>query len=336
MREKERGMRTATKFYCGKSEEFKKILQNYCVGGSVGVIAQDKEEGKALCDELKKEYKPLLYGIKEADEIALDARFLIGVGGSGVIAAVKRAKRGRKYAFIPAKFDYRFLYDFEERSLPEFVFLNEKATGDKDYCLRLYGTIFQLYAEWAFDCVFATAMPFRDKVAETYCKVGKSLLLGEKDEEAYYGEGIRFVQGSVNAFFERNKKALLTEKMAFSCGVTTKERFATARFLLLLAKNFTKSRFGGILVPSLKTGTGETSAQGSFFDGSVLPSEKETERMESFVNFLAKGDEPTEKKLLLAFNENARVHPLFSIIQEEGITDALYYERFERHTGIFV
>ena len=58
--------------------------------------------------------------------------------------------------------------------------------------------------------------------------------------------------------------------------------------------------------------------------------------MESFVNFLAKGDEPTEKKLLLAFNENARVHPLFSIIQEEGITDALYYERFERHTGIFV
>lgn len=330
-------MRTATKFFTGeKYDDFFTLMKQYCVGGRVAIVAQDAEEGNELSKVLRQTYMPVLLRPTKED-IPEGTRFVIGVGGSGVIPAVKRVAKDVPYAFIPAILDSRFLCDFEgEKKLPEFVFLSEKVRSDRDYALRLYVNIHAMYTEWVLRAVYATAMPFTDRTAEAYGKVGKSLLLGEKGEEDFFAEGLRYVQNSVNAFYERGMKPMLTERMTKICGVTPSERFGIARFLLLVLKNFTKRRFGDILIPSEQTGVGVTRAKGRFFDGRSLPTEEETQIMRNKVAFLSDGEEPELKRLLYALKNNADIDPMFSTMQNEGITDALYYEGFERDQGIFI
>lgn len=331
-------MRTATKFFTGEGTDgFLSVLKQYCTGGKIAVLAQDEGEGNAVCKKLNETYATTLYHPSQEIRLSEGTRFVIGVGGSGVIPATKRVAKNAKYAFIPAVFDYRFLCDFEgEKSLPEFVFLNEKVIGDKDYALRLYAQIHELYTVWLTRATYVTAMPFADKIAETYVRVGKSLLLGEKGEEEFFDEGLRYVQSSVNALYERGMPSLLTERMSKICGVTPGERFATAQFLLLVLKNFTKRRFGAILIPSEKTDASVRRATGRFFDGKLLPTERETEIMRNKVSFMTDGEGADVKTLLSALRRNADVDPMFSTIQNEGITDALYYEGFERDQSIFV
>ena len=333
-------MRTGTKFIKGKDfKEFAALLSNYYPGGKVIIVAQDKEEGDALIRTLGADYNALMFSPDETGNIPAGARFVIGIGGSGVISAVKRIAENIKFAFIPSVFDYRFLYAFDGKfALPEFVFLSEKLRSEKkDYCARLYQTVFQLYTECVFRVFYASAYPYRDVTAEAYCRVAEAILDGKSDEENFYSESLRFVTNVVNEFYARKTATLITEKASQIYGVTVGERFTMARFLAVMLKNFTKHRFRGILLPSEKPVRGVKTVRSEAFDGKVLPSEEKLASYNEKISFLTDMPEPDVALLLKALSVSADTDsPVFAIINNEGITDALYYEKSERHLGISV
>ncbi len=333
-------MRTGTKFIAGKDFcEFREILSNYYPAGKLAVVAQDREEGEKLIRALGSDYNALLFSPKEVSETDTGARFFIGVGGSGVISAVKRAAKNAKYAFIPAVFDYRYLYAFDGIfSLPEFVFLREEVmTEEKQYLPRLYQTVFQLYAECVFRIFYASAFPYRDVTAEAYRKVAETLLEGKSDEATFYSESRRFIVNFVNELYSRKTRSLITEKVSGAYGVTVGERFTVARFLISMLKNFTKHSFRDILLPSEKPVRGVKSVRAAAFDGNVLPSEEQLTRYADKISFLTDMPEPDVGAMLKALSLSAdEDSPVFAIINNEGITDALYYEKSEKNLGISV
>lgn len=331
-------MRTGTKFINGEDfREFAEILSNYYPGGKLAVVAQDKEEGENLIRALGADYNALLFSPGDDIKLPSGARFVIGVGGSGVIPAVKRAAVNAKYAFIPAVFDYRFLYSFDGKfSLPEFVFLGKEARSEeKDYCARLYQTVFQLYAECVFRIFYASAFPYRDVTAEAYGKVAETLLDGKSDEQTFYSESQRFIVNIVNELYSRKTASLITEKVSGMYGVTVGERFTVARFLILMLRNFTKHSFRGILLPSENPVQGVKPVRPAAFDGGVLPTEERLSRYGEKISFLTDMPEPDVGTMLKALSSCADADsPVFAIINNEGITDALYYEKSERNIGL--
>ena len=329
-------MRTATKFIEGKdTAEFVSVVKNYFPGGKIAVIAQDREEGDSLARLLGREYTVETFSPKE--EIVSGARFFIGVGGSGVVPAVKRAALSAKYAFIPAVFDYRFFYSADEiRTLPEFVFLSEDVrSAEKDYCLRLYVTVFQLYAESVFGAFYASAYPFRDKQGEAFIKSAENFLRGEEDSETFYSTALRLIAGYLNTAYAKGKKRIVTEKAAQKYGVTSGERFTVTYFLLLMLKNFTKHPFRAILLPSGKTTRNGKAVNGNVFDADLLPSEETLRTVKRKVKFLTETPKPEIGDFLNVVRECAD-EPIFAILQEEGITDALQHERSKGHNGLLV
>lgn len=334
-------MRTGTKFFSGDGYgDFVEIFRNYYPAGKIAVIASEKNDGDELVRALGADYNALLYQPSSVpSELPDGARFLIGVGGSEVIPAVKRAANGRKFAFIPAVFDYRFLYSFDGIfSLPEFVFLSKTTRSEKRcFCERIYENVFILYAECVIKLYYYGAYPYGDSVAELYKKSAERILRGKTAKEEFIGDGIRFVTGAVNYLYGEKTRSLITDKVSAEYGRCLGDGFITAYFLILMLKNFTKHGFHGILLPSERPVTGVKSIESKAFDESVLPTDEELKGYYRKISFLVEMNEPETERLLDALGRAADADsPVFAIINNEGITDALKNEKSQRHFCISV
>ncbi len=334
-------MRTGTKFFNGENYgEFAAIFNNYYSAGKVAVIASEKTDGDELIRALGSDYNALLYSSSRVPDALPDGvRFLIGIGGTEVISKVKNLAKGRKFAFIPDFFDYRFLCSFDGIfALPEFVFLSEKARSDKRFfCERLYENVFVLYAECVIKLYYGGAYPYGDCVAETYKGFAERVLRGRSSKEDFLSEGIRFVAGAVNYFYGEKTRSLITDKVSGEYGNAPGDAFLTAYFLILMLKNFTKRPFRDILLPSERPVVGVKSIESRAFDESVLPTDEELKGYYRKISFLVDMNEPDTERLLDALGRAADENsPVFAIINNEGITDALKNEKPERHFCISI
>ena len=332
-------MRTSTKCIRGEGQEdFKRVFASRCPAGKIAVVAQDKEEGDKLIRFLGRDYDAALYTPSEARQANSAVRFVIGMGGSGVIPAVKHIAVNASYAFYPTYFDYRFLYAFDGVfTLPEFVYLSDDAAKGDGYTVRLYVAAFQLYAEACFLACYASALPYRDAEAEAYVKQGERILSGTLTESEFYDEALRYVRNVAMLLFERKKTRLVTERVIQRYGLTQGERFTAVRFLLLTLKNFTKRRLCDILVPSERPVFGGRYVDGSAFDAATLPDDAMLDACEKKVRFLTELPETRPDELAEALTEGVGdFDPLFAIIHDEGITEAINDERLKRGKSIFI
>ena len=325
-------MRIGTRFIIGERKEFADILKNYFPAGKVVIVATYKEEGDRLSRELKENYVCSVYSPDE--KITEGARFFIGVGGSEVIAAVKRAADNAKYAFIPTAVDYRYLYAFDNMfTLPEFVFLDEGTRKEeKSYLLKIYIDIYQLYSELVFCSFYRSALPYRDDKLNAYIKKGEKLLRGETEREEFTGEGIRYIENVVNELYSRKTKELITEKTAKAYGRSDGEKYYVVTFLLLMTINFTTHRFRDILLPSEKTWREYENVGAEAFNADCLPDRELLKTVGKKVRFLTETTKPDVYSLIKALRASGDINPIFSIINERGITDALFYE-YARENG---
>lgn len=325
-------MRTATHFCKGKDyKEFCKIFAEYYPVGKVTVIADDVEKGRELAKILGTDYNVFVYPSNNVPKDVESARFLIGVGGKGVIPAVKRANKTAKFAFIATEYDYRYLYDFDESfRLPEFVFLDESVMNTENIYASVYISAFELYSEIVFRLVYQSMYPYRDKVLERIKELFEKFLSGDMDCSEYFTEGLRLTEITVNELFARKTQSLITAKICNLGGMTLSDRFGTAYFLQLLVMNFTKRCIRDILIPSEKLfdlknvpiGVFDT----RFISGDMLA--KCAKKARALTDIVPPKTIIIVKVLSAVTDET---NPLFSIINNKGIPDALYYEKFKRN-----
>ena len=325
-------MRTATHFCRGKDyKEFCKIFAEYYPVGKVTVIADDVEKGRELAKILGVDYNVFVYQTNNVPGDIENARFIIGVGGKGVIPAVKRASKTSKFAFIATEYDYRYLYDFDGSfRLPEFVFLEETVMKTENIYASIYISVFELYSEIVFRLVYQSMYPYRDKVFERMKDLFEKFLSGETDYSDYFSEGLRLTEIIVNEMFMRKTQSLITAKICTLGGMTLSDRFGTAYFLQLLVMNFTKRCIRDILIPSEKLLNYKTVPAG-VFDARIINGEILTKcaRKARALTEIVPPSTTVIVKVLSAVTDES--NPLFSIINNKGIPDALYYEKFKRN-----
>jgi hypothetical protein len=322
-------MRTGTHFCTGGTEDFIKTVNNFYPAGKIAVFSDDREKAVNLIKFLGENYNALSYGTEEKPELPLSCRFIIGAGGTDVIAPVKRAAvSGAKFAFLPSVFDYRFLHNFDgNRALPEFVFLTETAL-ENNFAVNAYVSVFELYSETAFDLCYGGLYPYRDKGLFAVNAALKKVLLCELDKADFQSECARLVSLSVNELFARNKKAFVTEKTAKIYGHSLGDRFSVAYFADLTLLNFTNHVFRDILLPSEGT-NGNCVVSCAAFDRTALPTREDLGFFAKKVKFLTEIPPFDKIRMLKALSEAAGASPVFSAINGKGMLDELQNEGLE-------
>lgn len=325
-------MRTATHFFKGNGyKEFAKIFSGFYPGGKLAVICDGKEDGLALARALGDSYNISVYGINDNPKLSDGARFVIGVGKRTVIPAVKRAVKNAKFVFVPAEFDYRYLHDFDGNPiLPEFVYLDEEIFRREKAYADAYVSVFELYTEFVFRMVYGSIFPYRDSALIGIKDSLEKFLLGTTDYGDFFSEAMRIVSVAVNELVSRKTKSLITAKICSLTGMSVSDRFAVSYLLQLIVMNFTKRYFRDILLPSEKRTTGRN-IPAYAFDSKVINGDNLRVfacKMRAMADIVPPDFTLIVKTLSAVADES---NPLFSIINDKGITDALNYEKLKRH-----
>lgn len=325
-------MRTATHFLRGSGyKEFAEIFARFYPGGKLAVICDDKENGLSLARALGEAYNISIYGINDNPELSDGVRFIIGLGKRAVIPAVKRTVKNVRFTFIPAEFDYRYLHDFDGNSiLPEFVYLDEEIfTQEKTYA-DVYVSVFELYTEFVFRIVYGSIFPYRDSALVGIKESLEKFLKGSTDYGDFFNEAMRIVSAAVKELVSRKTRSLITAKICSLTGMSVSDRFTVSYLLQLIVMNFTKRYFRDILLPSGKRTAGRD-IPAYAFNSKVIDGDNLRIfacKMRAMADIVPPDFTSITKTLSAVADES---NPLFSIINDKGITDALNYEKLKRH-----
>lgn len=241
-------MRTRSNVFYGEgTADFIKKLTNFYAAGNVNVVYDDRERAENFCRELTAAgFKADLRPFVKAD--FPDRGFTVGIGGEGVIRAVKRCAR-EKYAFYPS-FVCAELFTCFGGNFAEFSFIdvNDYNCGNRRAVAECHCALLTAFTD-GLACYYGDlAQPFRDKGLYCVLKSATGILTGLADREEFIREALNACMRIVDILHARGADTLTAAETARRMGGGLSNRYSAAYFLNRLLILFTKWNFRDILI----------------------------------------------------------------------------------------
>lgn len=255
-------MRTKTNIFFGDGTlSFMQYLKNCFPAGNLAIVYDDKYLAFEVFSKLDAAmYKARLVSVDEINTpLAECVRFIIAVGGEGVMETVKKRSKKCPFCYYASEVSYRIFssadtstgekYDFAEFAYYDSTKLQVR---DTKTLFDTYCAAFSVLTECILSSYYESNLPYSDKGLFGIIDSLKKLLIIGCDIEKYYSESMRLIKLGVEYLQEKGINMFFSSRV-LSVGKLGKDyRFIIDYFVNLIVINFTKWNFFDMLIPAEK------------------------------------------------------------------------------------